>query len=222
MNRLRILFKIPGPKDLGMSSSNTEMPSRCFENDNTIPTWEDYYEKINKLYPIRSKIIIFLEDFFFNIRRKIRDTYFVIKWWFTKPHLLDLRLATPEYQSGYLDPCQMMLYANFAILKLFLDARPYDLRKDFTEQQIEANPSFKRQQQDLDEARALWHWWSVERIKEIEANKRLTDVWSSLRSHNNPQSTELLEKIKISDISLEEKTNEMLIRLLKIRPYLWT
>ena len=237
------LLKLPGPADLGKSTSNNALASRYFSPDTTGYCWEDYEADIQKLYPIRYFILYTLHDFlkykiWFKIYKPIDDLYYFIISHIIpgkRHHMLDLRQPCNNkseydyidcYRYGWRDVPEKMLYAMFNLLKKYLDEEPYDLIKDYTLEQINADLGFKQQYDQLQEARELYKWWSIDRKNDYEKQSDLLHKWCQTNKIKefrvSGAADSAYEKYKQSEIAFDNKTEEMLLRLLKIRRNLWT
>lgn len=57
------LIKLPGPKDLGMSNNNYSMGSEFFPQEGVL-TWESYYARVKKEYPVSFFFASTIPNFF--------------------------------------------------------------------------------------------------------------------------------------------------------------
>jgi hypothetical protein len=222
-------FHLPGPKDLGMSNSNTSMPWKHFSNTNE-PDWDDYYAKLAELYPVK----FFLTSTLPGLIRytwlrwagwKLRDAY----WWvryhtINKYHMLDLR--QPDYKYGYLEPDTKMLYAMFNLLNEAVDTGHLYIP---SEDEIQDAEDYERhalqcQRDEYLEVKAIHHWWNVERLEEHKAEKDLLDRWHTLFSidRSSTEAKQLHEQLSEMETLHHQKEEEMTIRLMKVRRHLWS
>jgi|SRR5579859_1900033 len=229
-------FKIPGPKELGMSDYNNAMGIDLFPQEG-VETWEDYYRKIKKEFPIRyfiaSSVPCFFMDRWRQFYRPISDFIYWVKCHTLssyKFHLLDLRQPLSKnkianldcYRYGYADISDRMLYALFNLLKMYLDKEPYDLSQHYSLEEINNDPSLKIQYDNLIEAKAIYHWWSVEKFAEQQKYYDQLETWSNSRKSNKKEVADLeFSKLHQIEKENENKVEEMAHRLLKIRKYLW-
>lgn len=241
MLKLRKLFKLPTPKQLGKSEYNA-LPMRDFTPWEKEYCWEDYYDQLKAEYPVRYFLAETLPKFirykmYFPIAVPVSNAWYWFKSHFMpgkKYHLLDLRQPCVKggianfdcYRYGWCDVPEKMLYAMFNLLKEYFDEEPYDLTKDYTEEEIEADEGLKQQQFCYNEAKAILYWWQVERKEELAVQRQLTHEWSELRhtdtGPDNPVTLALLEKSRLAEEEFQNKTDEMIARLMKIRRTLWT
>ena len=157
-------FKLPTVVELGKSKCNA-LPSRDFSPWETGYCWEDYDKEMKNKYPIRYVLNKTIPHYFaVYVTMRLSDWKWRIIDLFRRPHMLDTRACNGYYNGGYVDPCTMMTCANFAILKKYLDAKPYDLRTEYTEEEIDEK-GMRAQQDHYDEAQVLWKYWSVDRKK---------------------------------------------------------
>lgn len=232
-------FRLPTPKELGIAKYNA-LPLRSFTPWEMDTCWEDYYDLLKKKYPVRFFLFNTLPDFvryniYFPIARPIKDGWYWIKsHTYRKYHLLDLRQPCDKdditnidcYQYGWCDVPEKMLYAMFNLLKEYFDEEPYDLTTHYTRVQIEADQGLKNQQHYYDEAKALLHWWQVERKQELTKIYQLQHDWHEARkddtSPDDPDTKDKFLKLQVLEQEFQDKTDEMIARLMKIRRGLWT
>lgn len=221
---------MPGPKDLGKSDSNYALPSREFGAEDGAYCWEDYYEEVKEKFPVKYFFSKELPDFlrfklWFPVANPISRFYY---WTVShiipsrRYHMLDLRQPN-GYRYGWQDVPEKMLYAIFNLLGEYLKENPYDLTTHYTAEEIEADANMKSQQHYLNEAKAIHHWWIVERELEIKNHSELLSIWYKLHQNKEKSGADKAHKIlKKSEKALEVKTNKMIARLMKIRTGLWT
>ena len=232
-------FKLPSPKELGISQSNA-LPLRDFTPWEKGTTWEDYDLLLKEKYPIRFFLFKTLYKFikyniYFSIKNPISDGWYWIKsHTYKRHHLLDLRQPPIQgeiknidyYRYGWCDVPEKMLYAMFNLLKEYFNEEPYDLTTTYSRDEIEADPALKSQQFHFDEAKALLHWWEVERKADINNIDKLLESWSRVRSDdiipNDPVTQIYWKALLKAEEDFEKKTDEMIARLMFIRRGLWT
>ncbi len=220
-------FKLPSPVELGMSKVNALALTKAQGN----PNWEDWDAKVKKLHPIkyfvlrtvymwiRVKIIRPLSDFWYFFKSKT----------FSKQHFLDLRqpkneFQTDEYRYGYCDIPEKMLFAWFNLLDDYLNKeKPWDPITSYTLQQINIDPVLQEQYNHLQEAKSILNWWKVERKDYF---KGINEIISLVQQKDNKLSEIEKEDLLTFYYNLEtfmnEKEDEMLARIIKIRKSLWT
>lgn len=235
---LRKLFKLPSPVDLGRSKHNA-LPLKEFSPECKDYCWEDWNDEVKQLHPVKYWISETFGDFirykiWLPIWRPIENA----RYWFVshfvpsrRYHFLDLRQPCKSgeisnfdcYRWGWQDVPEKMLYAMFNLLGEYLKKEePADLIKWYSIEDINADPCLKSQYEALNEAKAIYHWWTVERKLELEKDSKLLHSWSEAKKSMDPNTKELWDKLQESGKVQEEKIDEMLIRLLKIRRNLWT
>jgi hypothetical protein len=228
-------FKIPGPKDIGMGDSNYAMGTKFFPQEG-VPTWEDYYTRIQKEYPIRfffaSTLIMFFIDFYRRFERPLSD----LMYWFKshtyrRYHMLDLRQPCEKggvanvdcYSYGWRDVPEKMLYAMFNLLGEYLNKEcPNDLTQHYSREEINADEGLKLQQDALDEARVINDWWVNGRKAAWAKRDKVQHLWYNAKKSGDVDETVYWELMRKLDDEFEEKTDEMALRLLKIRRVLWS
>ena len=228
------IFKFPSPKELGLSKSNY-LPLRKLTPEVDSFSWEDYDDYIKNNYPIK---YFLLETIFNFIKYKIyykiyfpihKVYYFLICHIFNskKYHLLDLRQPNNErsvdhYRYGWIDIPEKILYANFNLLKEFIENSNNINFENFSEEELKNDPGIRQQKFVLDEAREIYTWWKVERKKDLYIIENLyNDYLNATNSKNMILKNEINSIIKAKESSVDYKTDDMLQRLLKIRKGLW-
>lgn len=231
---LRKFLKLPSPVDLGWSEYNA-LPSKDWTPNCAGPTWEDWHVEVKKRHPIKYWIAETASDFLrFKIWFPIKKPFSKAYYWLTshlipsrRYHMLDLR-QPGGYQYGWQDVDSRMLYAMFNLLKEYFKEEPYDLSKDYSIEEINADPGRKTQYEHLQEAKAILHWWEVSRIEDAKARDDLLHQWSKLRKATKalPGSDETVDKmwavLQNAEQDDDKKEDEMIARLMKIRRTLWT
>lgn len=226
---LRKIFKLPSPKELGWSKDNA-LEMREFSDEPKGKTWEDWYEYVKQQYPTKYFLAETLPKFvkyklWFPIRVPIDKVWYWIVSHIVpsrRYHMLDLR-QEGGYRYGWQDVPDKMLYAVFNLLGEYLNEEgPHDLTEWYSKEQIEADPNMKRQQDQLDEARSLYQWWIVGRKEEQSAISNMLNKWHEAHQTKNQKKEKYWDELKKLENDLEEKTDLMLMRILKIRQSLWT
>jgi hypothetical protein len=231
---LRKLFHLPGPKELGRSSSNA-LPSREFTPESTEYCWEDWNQEVKEKFPIRYFFAETLADFvhykiWFTIAKPISDThYWLVSHIVPKRryHMLDLRQPDngkgddDVYRYGWRDVPEKMLFAIFNLLDQFV--REELPNKYFpTEEEASKDEFLQIQRNNCLEAQAIHHWWTIDRKL---ANKKINDLrvaWSKAHRARLPEAKEMLIELRKLEEEFEKTTEEMIARLMKIRLTLWT
>jgi len=221
IKKIKSLFSLPGPKELGKSEYNS-LPLREFSPFETGYCWEDFHKLIAERYPIRNWIFnVFFRWFSqraYNLRMRWYDFKSV---WINKDHLIDCRQRTKHdyYNGGYIDHVQKVLYANFNILCNFVESKQFErMKKQYLEESVEEE-SDKDWQDATKEMVSLHHYWMVERDQDDEKYKMLHDIAKSKKTKE-----EYGEAINIwldFTKAVDKKEDDMLSRLIKIRRFLW-
>jgi len=118
------LLNIPGPKELGLNSSNA-LPIKSFNKNNDVD-WDDYDDLIKMRYPIR----LFIEKSLIKLKKRIWNPVKEFSYYLKshlhpkyRYHVLDLRqpaLNEDEhdyYRYGWADISDRMMYAMFNLLE---------------------------------------------------------------------------------------------------------
>lgn len=215
---------LPSPIKLGMSDSNA-LGSKHFGNQPGQVTWEDWEEKVKGMMPVRFFLV---EELWPWIRQQWRK-YVTDPWyWFAshvipsrRYHMLDLRQPKPGYRYGWCDSDSQITYALFNILNNFVKNEMSDNYCP-SEEEVEANPGLLLQRNQWLEVKAIHYWWNVDRLRQQKAHDELLHAWSEERKADGPNLQQLWDDMKKAEKALDEKEEEMIIRLIKIRRSLWT
>lgn len=233
----RNLLKLPTPVDLGWSKSNALASSRFSDNPKG-KTWENWHETVKEMHPVRYWVAETAADFIrYNIWFPIQRPFVKVHYWLVshlipsrRYHMLDLRQPCVKgskqecYSYGWCDVPEKMLYAMFNLLGEYLNKEePQEPSQWMTHEQIEADEDFKRQQANLDEANNIYYWWTVTRHTEVATCNKLLEDWAEAHKNKETNRAELLRTmLEAQEKFNEDKIDEMVARLMKIRRSLWT
>lgn len=229
MLSLRKLFKFPGPSAFREGVNDFALQSRDFspEVSADVYCWEDYYADLKKAYPIRYFFAETLADFLrFKVWAPIVKPFKDFKYWFVshvvpsrRYHMLDLRQPN-GYRYGWQDTDRRMLYANFNLLNEFVK---HEMEDFYCPTPDECSDEGSRiQRNTYFEIHEIHNWWNVERQKELNAIDKLTNDWWKAKKAIDPRASELFDELQSLKQKYDEKEEEMLIRLIKVRKSLWT
>lgn len=218
----------PTPKELGVSESNS-LPIRSITPDVKIFTWEDYYCKLQELYPKKFWIYKQIQTILFflncNVYKPVYNVYwFIVYNTFKKYHFLDLRQVETNtidsYKYGYRDPSSKMVYAMFNILDEYIKNTIFLTEDDVKNDKLN---NLKYQYEHEQEAKYLHEWWHIYRKKDLQKFNDLQDKWYNLRKthYSSKKEKQLFANLNKMEIDLEQELDEHLIRLVKIRKGLW-
>jgi hypothetical protein len=236
------IIKLPGPKDLGLGESNNSMAISLFAK-NGEPTWEDYYDKVKKDYPFKYFLAATLPNFFMRkykyISRYVYEIYYWIKCHLKRSHQYHrLDLTQPKtikiinqdgsireiynddyYSYGWADVDSRMLYAIFNLLNSYVEKE----LKIITDDDVKKDPNLAPFKKDQEEILTIYHWWNVERKIQHEENDNLSDKWMYLsKRHRKQAASRAFKEMEAATTAFEDKTDEMIARLMKIRRTLWS
>ncbi len=227
-NLWKKLVTLPSPRELGWSQHNA-LEDEEFSDEPKGKTWQDWHRHVKQLHPIKYFIVESIPKFFrYNIYWPIKRPIEKAHYWLVshfipsrRYHMLDLR-QEGGYRYGWQDVPEKMLFAMFNLLGEYLNKEyPHDLTDYYTEEQIEADAGYKSQQDSINEARAIYHWWKVGRKQEEQAINDARNLWYKTRKDKGVRQ-EHWDKLKELEEAYENKTDEMIARLMKIRRTLWT
>ncbi len=233
----RHLLKLPSPVDLGWSKTNA-LESAQFSDEPKGKTWEDWHATVKEMHPVKYWIAETAADFIrYNIWLPIKRPFENMRYWLVshlipsrRYHMLDLRQPCLKgsdqecYRYGWCDVPDKMLYAMFNLLGEYLNKEnPQEPIQWRTREQIEADEMLKTQQAALDEANAIYDWWTVTRHAEAGTRNHLLDDWIAARKVKAINRAEYLRTmLEAQEKFNEDKIDEMVARLMKIRRSLWT
>lgn len=171
-----------------------------------------------------------ISDWFFNIWYNFlsnRIFYWLRCHTYNKYHLVDCR--TNDYKWGYMDPCTLMLYANFSLLCDFIENEHAFEIVDY---------SWDEEHQRIGkELKELYDWWKVgrfqekakidEQIEKIHASGRISpyrtlNADGSMTINSEYFQSEAWKEYEYLRGLEEAKEDIMLFKLLNLRRNLWT
>lgn len=249
IKKLKKLFQLPGPKDLGMSDSNHAMPSEFFSNHDDKPTWEDYERRIKQDYPVRHFILYTAREKLGLLYRRainpISDTLYWAKCNFIprhKYHLIDLRGSkftddTAPYTHGWLETDTKMELAMFKLLSNFVEKdmsskyyyRPTQEDIDNVENDYERQVAINNKANN-DRIMELYNYWHTDRFLLDKKAYDATHVWSEYKRLHPKKLDEVqsnyLNKLwnesQAAHKIRDEKLDEMMHKLVDLRGVLWS
>ena len=193
-------FKLPGPKDLGMSDSNYAMPTRLFPNNPTELSWEDYYERLAKMYPKKYFLAATLPSYILHIWRWISRPFKDSHYWFVSHfipsriyHWLDLRqpkkgaVNVDCYRYGWCDTDHKMEYAIINLFREFVEKRTSNLSWPSAEEAAKDDGTdynycgYKRTFDIHKEIMEIYDWITNKRELEIKIYYDKLSEWSKAR-----------------------------------------
>ena len=198
----------------------------------TFEEWDEFDEKNKEAYPIKWFLVETLPDWVYSniwsyIRRLFVDKiYWGLKYRFQRKHQYNIiRPATLE--PGYYDPLDVMIHSNFHILKEFIDYEVSDGHVDW-----QATP---QHQAFWAEANEILDWWN--NIRPMRAEQLSIDYPYPKGPEGSPSSwlfkkryyeteeykawTDIAAIRREHEVQFERDDEEYLIRLMKIRLFLW-
>ena len=144
---------------------------------------------------------------------------------YTRYHLIDIRDPRHDYSWGWIDRDHAMLMACFTLLRSYVE-------KEYPFCRIDWN-SDDRHKQAAMEIRALYRWWTVDRQREWLAQEKAADdlyifdlpigtSFEERRTDRTPEQQARWDSWVDQEDVLEKKDDDMLMRLIQIRRFLWT
>ena len=202
----------------------TALPMEFFHHQEGELTWEKWRENAKKGHPVK----YFFMESLFEIIRSI--AFRIDHWWYfircntiNKYHLLDLRQPKwgyQEYQWGYSDIVQRMIYANFNLLVEYIEEE-YDgvesVEKFIAELKGSADVP-KGQTEGLEKAVELYKWWKYV-LPEMQRNY---DVLVNEAVNRKYPDREKLDQSWEMEENIENTIDAKLKELIDIRRGMWT
>jgi hypothetical protein len=226
------IFRLPSPEQLGWGNGNS-LPMKIFQSiGDSSPTWEDWEEKMRKEYPMRYFLAETLPGWY---RSRIKRPLVDFHYWIVshiipgrRYHMLDLRqpekinnIDNPDaYRYGWMDCDSRMLFAIFNLLNDFVEGEmPHSYCP--SEEEVRRDPSLLSQRSTFLEIKAIHYWWNVERKR---AARTISEAWSKAHKIKDDMVAhrQIWVDVRKMEQEQEDKTNEMIARLMKIRRSLWT
>jgi len=232
MSPLKKLFRFPTVVELGWSETNS-LEMREFSPHTKNKTWEDYEAYLQAHYPVRFFLAGTLPKIFNRlIWYKLKHLhYFLVSHLIPsrRYHILDLRQPKyhhDAYRWGWTDADSQMLYANFNILRAYVEKEDPSLLDPDNKFLIpEDGEDFYPVDAEWNAARLemkrLYFWWMNTRQEKLRISEKMHDEWYKARSNKEVDST-LLKQLTKYDEALEAETAVNLHQLINIRRFLWS
>jgi hypothetical protein len=233
-----IYLNIPSPKDLGMSNRHNSMAIDGMLNYPGEPSWEDYYARCKREFPVRyffaSTVPMFFRNIWWNISRKPKALVYWLKCHLIpshRYHLIDIRQKPDPrnpmsgYSHGWMDSDHRMVLAMFALLVDFIENEAPTGYFVPTEEDVAKDESYAPQRANWLELKAIYDYWVNERHElEAKCDKALME-WSKARRSLGREDAEvkrLYSALEESEKMRDSRLEEMLLRLVKARKAMWT
>lgn len=241
------IFRIPGPKDLGMSKSNNSMAWEEMPNFPGELTWADYYARVKMEYPVRfffaSTVPGFFRGLWLTISRRPKDAIYWLKCHLIpahRYHMIDIRQpADPrdpcsKYTHGWMDSDHRMVLAMMSLLVDFIEKEApggYHIpsEEDAANDDNGTNPNqftgCRVQRNNWLELKAIYDYWKNERFTLEQKYLDALTKWCEARKKlgcNDAEVMRLNTEMNAAEEASSKRLEEMLHRLLVIRHCLWT
>ncbi len=233
----RKLFKLPNPVELGWSSVNALTTEDWRSEGDTSHTWEDWHKTVKKEFPIKYFLAETLPDFiryklWFPVKKPISNIY----WWAQyhlnpqyQYHILKLsqsnknKLDCDYYKYGWCDADRRMLFALFNILNEFVEKEMPEGYYVPSEDEALNDPGMKVQRDYALEIKNIYIWWNIDRKNEYRSiNQLQSKWWAAKKSKDRAKAENLWKDLQSAKDSFDNKEDEMISRLMKVRRSLWT
>jgi hypothetical protein len=149
---------------------------------------------------------------------------------YNRYHMLDMRSKVNGYAWGWWDRSDLILFANMALLRDFIEEeKAFECHVNWDSE--EGHITAKK------EMLTIYEWWTKGRAEEHKKGDELLEAaypnpmvfepipgsnMLSLKNDETPELRKLRDQCNDMETLLEEKDEEMLIRLVKVRGYMWT
>lgn len=166
----------------------------------------------------------------FPFRHISKALYWLRTHTYNRYHMLDMRNKVNGYAWGWHDRSELILFANMALLRDFIEKeKAFECHVNWDEE--EHHIAAKK------EMLTIYDWWTKGRAAEHKKEDELLEAAypnpfefepipgsSMLRLKNDetPELRKLRDQCREMEDALEEKDEEMMIRLIKVRGYMWT
>ena len=168
---------------------------------------------------------------------------------YNRYHMLDMRSKVNGYAWGYSDRSELILFANMALLRDFIEKeKAFDCHIDWSSA-AEALEARGKENDDgcgasrdahaaaKKEMLTIYDWWTKGRAEEHKKEDELLEAaypnpmefesipgssMFKLKDDETPELRKLRDQCHIMEEELEKKDEEMMIRLIKVRGYMWT
>jgi hypothetical protein len=206
-----------------------------YNNYSSWKDWEDRMQRSEKLqrvdYPIRYFLCRTTFDrFLLPMECQMRNIY----WWvrhhtINRYHVLDLRQPPhcnffqndDAYAYGWRDTDTRMLFAMFNLLCQFVEKELDTV--DVDAGRLVQNPELRPQYEAYVEIKALYHYWKTERHQMQRQYNQALDEWSDLRRKAPKEEVDAIwNELNALENKINDTEDEKLLRLIKIRRYLWS
>jgi hypothetical protein len=211
------IFKIP--------NTPSALPSETFGGaEEGEITWEKWAEQSKEKYPIRYFIN---EDFRLwfsvNIVRPLSEIkYWIVSNTIRKYHLLDIRHRNDEYKYGWIDSDKQILLSLFKILVNYCEKEEDVPAKIKFLKEVNDGFDWNSNIQAYETMMECYCYWKLDRVllqKEID---NTIDEWMSVRKSNKDLAKNIHKKLLSLELAFSELEEEMLIKIIKSRQYMWT
>ena len=168
---------------------------------------------------------------------------------YNRYHMLDMRNKVNGYKWGWYDRSELILFANMALLRDFIEKeKAFDCHIDWSSA-AEALEARGKENDDgcgasrdahaaaKKEMLTIYDWWTKGRAEELKKEDELLEAaypnpmefesipgssMFKLKDDETPELRKLRDQCHIMEEELEKKDEEMMIRLIKVRGYMWT
>ena len=185
----------------------------------------------------------------FPFRHISHALYWLRTHTYNRYHMLDMRSKVNGYAWGWWDRSDLILFANMALLRDFIEKeKAFDCHVDWSSA-AEALAARGEENDDgcgasrdahaaaKKEMLTIYEWWTKGRSEEHKKEDELLEAaypnpfefepipgssMLRLKDDETPELRKLRDQCRDMETLLEEKDEEMLIRLIKVRGYMWT
>ena len=166
----------------------------------------------------------------FPFRHISKALYWLRAHTYNRYHMLDMRSTENGYTWGWYDRSELILFANMALLRDFIEKeKAFDSYVDWDSDEQHKTARL--------EMLTIYDWWMKGRPAEHKKEDELLEAaypnpfdfepvpgsnLLRLKNDETPELRKLRDQCRDMETLLEEKDEEMMIRLIKVRGYMWT
>lgn len=171
--------------------------------------WDIYDAEMKRKYPITMGFKHFITGIYYSLVRKKDKIYY----WFYYRLVKNWSIVNSGLPRGYHDKPELMLHCNFQLLKDFVEK---EKPGEMINWESDENHSYA-----WNEIQSLYNWWIKDFPQRVELEENIYSQ-TEQKEINKEQKRELYKELAELEKQWNIENNENLIRLMRVREYLWT
>lgn len=187
-------------------------------------TWQKWERRLKSVCPIqfwfRETVIGDWFDFRNNFRNQRDWWYRNIKCRLNPFNVVKIR----SLPRTWTDESEVLLHANFEILTQFVEANREQLTAD--ESYVPSCPEemelLKSQRRHNEEIFYLYEWWKNREVRQKKLDEMQDRIWREYKVEKKLSGKDWSEYHSMYEEDFSKEIEDHLIRLIKIREFLWT